>query len=110
MGGEHQKAGQRNPFLLLLWLAVVDDLNLLEMGFLSLATQTVVAVEVRKAKSARMAVLYRMKQRVSLKEDIFHDLGFPPRPKQKSNNTGATWNSRAGMALKKKKLNRSKVN
>lgn len=42
----------------------VDQLNLFGMGSLSLATQRILTSVVRKVKSAWMAVLHEMKQRV----------------------------------------------
>lgn len=45
-------------------VGIVDQLNLFEMGSLSLATQRILTSVVRKVRSAWMAVLHEMKQRV----------------------------------------------
>lgn len=50
------RQGMGHPFLSLLSLAAVDQLTLLEVGFLSLATRRTLSHVVGKAKSARMGV------------------------------------------------------
>lgn len=83
-----KRQGMGHPFLLL-FLAVVDQLNLLEISFLSPATQKVLAEVVRKVKSAWMDVSYRRKQRIWFQENNFCEVRFPAQPKQKKQLTPA---------------------
>lgn len=76
-----KRQGMGDPFLLLS-LAVVDQLSLLEVSFLSPATQKVPTKVLRKVKSAWMDVPYRRKQRIWFKENNFCEVRFPAQPKR----------------------------
>lgn len=80
MGIKRQGMGD---LFLLLSLTVVDQLNLLEVSFLSPATQKVLTEVVRKVKSSWMDVSHRRKQRICFKEKNFCEVRFPAQPKQK---------------------------